>query len=226
MDEIISAYALPIIIPLVAPFVSTWLFRRRKIHAIEWRTEISGIRIDGSTHLRFFLRNTGERAIDGNAVVKPLTWTGSGRIRAAWVDMTHPTDCVDLRLNTSDNILTVGWKWFNQGCMAVIGILYECDSGVELGTITGQIKDVRRIRHIRTRRTSVVMKICRAGMYLSLAYAVYFLSLTLSGVVPEDRQAVTNIVFYMSLVGVSTYSFFAFRFARTTILLRKKGFQV
>ena len=224
----IVSYIAPVVVPFGALLVDKW-WSRRKTYAIEWRSEIrlvfselfkgiprrireqmelSGVHIENLVQYLFVVRNTGREAFDRESIGNPLTWTGCGDIRHAWVDRTDPVSCVDIVLSTCGNVLTVGWeRFFNPGCTAEIGVL--CDRGAEItvGAVEGQIKNVRRIR---IRRSSISKKIGRGVFCAFLGYALYYLVLTLSpidvGIEASGAPVLMAAVFYVSLVGVTVYA--------------------
>ena len=230
LDELLRNDWILAIVPLATALVPV-LLSRRKRHAIEWRTEVKdafaaivrgipgrirerimldGLPIEDLVQYVFVVRNTGSEAIDGASISKPLTWTGDGQIRAAWVEKTRPTDSVDVRLCVSRNVLTVSWHLFNQGCMAKIVVLCERGEELGVGTIKGQIKNVPRIRR---RIVSIKKNTIRALLYVLLAFTVYVLVFVLFGINrqiefidnPVPFALAFYIAFYASLCGMVMY---------------------
>lgn len=178
--------------------------RRRKTYAVEWSAKITsvyksileeipesfrkkmvigGARVDGLAKFMFVVRNTGSEAIDRNAIVRRFAWTGPGHIRAAWVDSVYPRDSVDLELCVSENVLKIGWPLLNPGCRATIGVLCEHNDSLDVGCVSGQIRNVPRIR----------VKSTRAPMIGSVKYRA-FGAFVMYGVLLYCVHAITAII--------------------------------
>ena len=162
----IAAILLSFIGSIVVTLLPIWLVRPRQgirwialtpKHMMDIAEEVSdrlsvtfsGKKVTNLTKYTFILHNYGREPIDGEAIVEPLTWKGSGEILDARVLVSDPF--VELQLDRSKRSLEIRWKLFNQSSQALIEIISDEESVTDVGDISAQIRGVPKI-NIRSLR--------------------------------------------------------------------------
>ena len=174
LSDVLPSLSVPTIVAAVAIQFLFKLIDRRLRHTLKWtvghlapckrakllksmpecirsRIILEDQRLDRLAKFVFFLRHSGDNGLREDDIVTPLTWTAPGRIYAAWVEDkdTRSENETPPELDACGGRLKIRWGLFNPGRTIVIGALCEYGTQLHRGTISGQIKDVHRIRSFR-----------------------------------------------------------------------------